>query len=107
MKIKADDLKEVLLEYVEDMFNQFTQGWENMVNKVSIKMLIANRLNALAPMFDEAGRINVDDLESFLMPEVKKLGVIEVKGINRKFNLKEDDFIKLFARIKSRSSNDA
>ena len=51
--------------------------------------------------------MNVDDLESFLMPEVKKLGVIEIKGINRKFNLKEDDFVKLFARIKSRSSNDA
>ena len=89
------------------MFNQFSQGWENMVNKVTIKMLIANKLNALLPMFDSDEKLNVDDLEAFLMPEVRKLGVIEIKGINRKFNLKEDDFIKLFAQIKSRSTNDA
>ena len=107
MKIKADDLKDVLMNYVEEMFNQFSQGWENMVNKVTIKMLIANKLNALLPMFDSDGKLNVDDLEAFLMPEVRKLGVIEIKGINRKFNLKEDDFIKLFAQIKSRSTNDA
>ena len=107
MKIKFDDLKDVLMNYVEDVFSQFSQGWENMVNKVTIKMLIANKLDVLKPMFDDEGKMNVDDLEAFLMPEVKKLGVIEIKGINRKFNLKEDDFIKLFAQIKSRSSNDA
>lgn len=107
MKIKFDDLKDVLMNYVEEVFNQFTQGWENMVNKVAIKMLISNKLDVLKPMFDAAEKMNVDDLEAFLMPEVRKLGVIEIKGINRKFSFKEDDFIKLFAQIKSRSSNDA
>lgn len=106
MKIKADDLKDVLMAYVEEMFSQFTQGWENMVNKVAIKMLISNKFDNLAPFFDADGKVNVDDLEAFLLPEVKKLGVIDIKGINRRFNFKEDDFIKLFAQIKSRSTND-
>jgi hypothetical protein len=106
MKIKSEALKEVLMNYVEGLFAQFSQGWENMINKVAVKMLISNRFNELAPLFDKDGNMNVDDLEAFLLPEVKKLGVIEIKGLNKQFNFKEDDFIKLFAQIKSRSTND-
>ena len=106
MRIKSDDLRDVLMNYIEDMFAQLTQGWENMVNKVVIKMLINNKFNVLSPMFDAEGKLNVDDLENFLMPEVRKLGVIEIKGLNKQFNLREDDFIRLFAQIKSRSTKD-
>ena len=106
MRIKSDDLRDVLMNYIEDMFAQLTQGWENMVNKVVIKMLINNKFNVLSPMFDAEDKLNVDDLENFLMPEVRKLGVIEIKGLNKQFNLREDDFIRLFAQIKSRSTND-
>lgn len=106
MRIRSDDLREVLMNYIEDMFAQLTQGWENMVNKVVIKMLINNKFNVLAPLFDNEGKMNVEDLENFLMPEVRKLGVIEIKGLNKQFNLREDDFIRLFAQIKSRSTND-
>lgn len=106
MRIKSDDLKEVLMNYVEELFTQFTQSWENMVNKVAVKMLISNKFGTLAPMFDNESKLNVDDLESFLMPEVRKLGVIEINGLNRKFSFKEDDFVRLFAQIKSRSTND-
>lgn len=106
MKIKSEDLKDVLMNYVETLFAQFSQGWENMVNKVAVKMLISNRFNEISPLFDKDGKMSVDDLEAFLLPEVKKLGVIEISGLNRKFNFKEDDFIKLFAQIKSRSTNE-
>ena len=106
MRIKSDDLREVLMNYIEEMFAQLTQGWENMVNKVVIKMLINNKFNVLDPLFDNEGKMNVEDLENFLMPEVRKLGVIEIKGLNKQFNLREDDFIRLFAQIKSRSTND-
>lgn len=106
MRIRSDDLREVLMNYIEDMFAQLSQGWENMVNKVVIKMLINNKFNVLAPLFDNESKMNVEDLENFLMPEVRKLGVIEIKGLNKQFNLREDDFIRLFAQIKSRSTND-
>ena len=106
MRIRSDDLREVLMNYIEEMFAQLTQGWENMVNKVVVKMLINNKFNVLAPLFDNEGKMNVEDLENFLMPEVRKLGIIEIKGLNKQFNLREDDFIRLFAQIKSRSTND-
>lgn len=107
MRIKSDALKTVLLDYVEDLFAQFTQGWENMMNKVIVKMLISNRFKDLAPLFDQEGYMNVEDLEAFLLPEVKKLGIIEVNGINKRYSFKEDDFLRLFAQIKARSTNDA
>ena len=63
-------------------------------------------LSDLAPLFDQEGNLNVEDLEALLMPEVKKLGLIEISGINKRYSFKEDDFLRLFAQIKSRSTND-
>lgn len=106
MKIKAETLKSVLLDYVDTLFAGFTQDWGNMLNKVAVKMLISNRFKDLAPLFDQEGNLNVEDLEALLMPEVKKLGLIEISGINKRYSFKEDDFLRLFAQIKSRSTND-
>lgn len=55
---------------------------------------------------DTDGYINVSELENYVMPEVRKLGIIEVTGIGKKFSFNENDVIKLFTKIKEKSVNE-
>ena len=53
---------------------------------------------------DSDGLIDIDLLESTIMPEVRRLGLIEIPAIGTKYRFKEDDFIILFNKIKEKAN---
>ena len=107
MKIRLEMLKSVLEDYVDEVFNGFKQDLANMINRVGAKMRLGQLITDYGEMVaDEQGTINVDKLEEYIMPEIRKLGVIEINGVGKKFSFNENDVLKLFAKIRERSTND-
>lgn len=107
MKIRTEILKSVLEDYIDEVFNGFKQDLANMMNRVGAKMRLGQMITDYGDtMADSQGFIDVTALESYVMPEVKKLGIIEVSGIGKKFTFNENDVIKLFAKIKEKSVNE-
>lgn len=107
MKIRLEILKNVLEDYIDEVFDGFKQDLANMINRVGAKMKLGQMItdygNAIA---DEEGHIDVSTLENYVMPEVRKLGIIEIAGVGKRFSFNENDVIKLFSRIKERSTNE-
>ena len=107
MKIRAELLKSALEDYIDEVFNGFHQDLVNMINRIGAKMKVGQMITDYgSTIADSEGYINVSDLENYVMPEVKKLGIIEVNGVGKKFSFNENDIIKLFAKIKEKSVNE-
>lgn len=107
MKIRLETLKSVLEDYIDETFNGFKQDLANMMNRVGAKMRLGQMITDYGDMVADAqGYINVTDLENYVMPEVRKLGIIEISGIGKKFSFNENDVIKLLSKIKEKSTND-
>lgn len=105
MKIRKEMLKSALEEYTDELFNQFDFNITNITNKIISKLAINKYMDSIADMLkDSEGFINVDDLENTIMPEIKRLGIIEIPGIGTKYRFKEDDFIILFNKIKEKAN---
>lgn len=107
MKIRLEVLKSVLEDYVDEVFDGFKQDLANMMNRVGAKMRLGQMITDYGDtMADAQGHVDVTALENYVMPEVRKLGIIEVAGIGKKFTFNEGDVIKLFSRIKEKSVNE-
>lgn len=105
MKIRKDMLKTALEEYVDETFNNFDFNITNVTNKIISKLAINKYIHTIADMLkDEDGMINVDELEATIMPEIRRLGLIEIPGIGTKYRLREDDFVILFNKIKEKAN---
>lgn len=105
MKIRKDMLKAALEEYVDETFNNFDFNITNVTNKIISKLAINKYIHTIADMLkDEDGMINVDELEATIMPEIRRLGLIEIPGIGTKYRLREDDFVILFNKIKEKAN---
>ena len=105
MKIRKEMLKSALEEYVDETFNNFDFNITNVTNKLISKLAINKYIHTIADMLkDEDGMINVDELEATIMPEIKRLGIIEIPGLGTKYRLREEDFIVLFNKIKEKSN---
>lgn len=105
MKIRKEMLKSALDEYTDELFNNFDFNITNITNKVIIKLAINKYIDSIADMLkDSDGLIDIDMLESTIMPEVKRLGLIEIPAIGTKYRFKEDDFIILFNKIKEKAN---
>lgn len=105
MKIRKDMLKSALDEYTDELFNNFDFNITNITNKVISKLAINKYIDSIADMLkDNEGLIDVDMLETTIMPEIKRLGVIEIPAIGTKYRFREDDFIILFNKIKEKAN---
>lgn len=105
MKIRKDMLKSALDEYTDELFNNFDFNITNITNKVISKLAINKYMDSIADMLkDNEGFIDVDMLETTIMPEIKRLGVIEIPAIGTKYRFREDDFIILFNKIKEKAN---
>ena len=105
MKIRKELLKSALEDYTDELFNQFDFNITNITNKIISKLAINKYMDSIADMLkDNEDLINVDDLENTIMPEVRRLGIIEIPGIGTKYRFKEDDFIILFNKIKEKAN---
>ena len=107
MKIRLELLKSVIEDYIDETFNGFKQDLANMMNRVGAKMRLGQMITDYGDtMTDSQGMIDVTALENYVLPEVRKLGIIEVAGIGKKFTFNENDVIKLFSKIKEKSVNE-
>lgn len=105
MKIRKELLKSALEDYTDELFNQFDFNITNITNKIISKLAINKYMDSIVDMLkDNEGLINIDDLENTIMPEVRRLGIIEIPGIGTKYRFKEDDFIILFNKIKEKAN---
>lgn len=105
MKIRKENLKSALEEYVDETFNGFDFNIANVTNKIISKLAINKYIHTIADMLkDDEGLIDVDELENTIMPEIKRLGVIEIPGVGAKYRLREDDFHILFNKIKEKAN---
>lgn len=105
MKIRKELLKSALEDYTDELFNQFDFNITNITNKIISKLAINRYMDSIADMLKDAdGLINIDELENTIMPEVRRLGIIEIPGIGTKYRFKEDDFIILFNKIKEKAN---
>ena len=105
MKIRKDMLKSALDEYTDELFNNFDFNITNITNKVISKLAINKYMDSIADMLkDNEGLIDIDMLETTIMPEIKRLGVIEIPAIGTKYRFREDDFIILFNKIKEKAN---
>lgn len=107
MKIRTELLKSVLEDYIDEVFNGFKQDLANMINRVGAKMKLGQMITDYSgTIADAEGYINISELENYVMPEVKKLGIIEINGVGKRFSFNENDVIKLFAKIKEKCINE-
>ena len=105
MKIRKEMLKSALEQYTDEVFNNFEFNITNITNKIISKLAINRYMDSIANMLvDDQGMINVDELEAIIMPEVRRLGIIEIPAIGTKYRFKEDDFIILFNKIKENAN---
>lgn len=107
MKIREDLLISVINDYIDEIFNGFTFNTVNVLNKIGAKIKAKQLVCTFCKTFgDEQHKVDVDTIENMTMPEIRKLGVVEIPGIGNKYTFNENDFIKLFAKIKEKATEE-
>lgn len=107
MKIRIELLKTALEDYIDEVFNGFNQDLANMINRVGAKMKLGQMVTEYGTAIaDTEGFINIAELENYVMPEVRKLGIIEVNGVGKRFSFNESDVTRLFSKIKEKCVNE-
>ena len=106
MRIKESDLRSVLNEYIDEVFAGFTQDWWNVGNKLGAKIILGRQLDKYLPMFtDPDGYIDLTNVEEYTMPEIRKMGVLDIPGIGKNYSFNENDFLRLFAKLKGKAND--
>ncbi len=94
--ITKENLQNAVNSYVDDVFNTFEFNMANAMKKIGVKFLVSTKFDMVDMFLNEQGMLDVSKLEAIALPEVEKLGKIDLAGI--KFNL--DDARDLFRKIK-------
>lgn len=106
MKIKEDALRSALNEYIDEVFAGLSQDWWNVGNKLGAKIILGRQLDKYLPMFkDSDGYIDLTNVEEYTMPEIRKMGVLDVPGIGKNYSFNENDFLRLFAKLKGKAND--
>lgn len=107
MKIRPDMLNIAISEYIDEVFNSFQFNTINVINKIGAKFKAQQMIAPIVQMLgDENGLIDIVKLEEYAMPELKKLGSIEVPAMGTKYTFKESDFINFFNKLKEKSNDE-
>lgn len=107
MKIRNDALRSVLNEYIDEVFAGFAQDWWNLGNKLGAKILLGRQLDKYLPMFtDKDGYVDLTNVEDYAMPEIRKMGVLDVPGLGKNYTFNENDFLRLFAKLREKAQHD-
>ena len=102
MKIRNDLAKAATMEFVTETFSSFNFSLANVAGLVAAKLFINNNFDKILPIISQDGYIDIDALEEIVMPEVEKLGKIEVPGLGTKYSFGVDDAKKLIAKMKQK-----
>lgn len=107
MKIRADMLDSAINEYIDEVFNGLQFNTVNVLNKIGAKIKAKQFIKPIVDALgDEKGMIDITMLEDMAMPELRKLGSIEVPAMGTKYTFKESDFINFFNKLKEKSNDE-
>jgi hypothetical protein len=104
MNIREDVFMNVMDEYIDETFNGFSFNAVNVLNKIGAKLVFRNFVKKFSNLISDNGMINIESIENIILPEIQKLGVIEIPAIGTKYTFNENDFIKLFAKMKGKAN---
>ena len=93
--ITKENLATAVTSYVNELFNEFTFSTTTALQKIGVLYMLKTKFD-MVDMFMVDGMIDIKALEEIALPEVEKLGKINIAGIN----LDKSDFVKLFNKIK-------
>ena len=102
MKIRNDLAKSAIMEYITEMFKGFEFSMSNVAGMVVAKMFVHNNFDKLLPIISQDGYIDIDALEEIAVPEIERLGKIELPGIGTKYYLGPDDVKRLIAKLRQK-----
>lgn len=105
MKIRNDIAKSVVLEFVEETFNGFEFSLANIAGLIGAKLFINNNFDKILPIISQDGYIDIDSLESIVVPEIERLGKFEVPGIGKRYAFDVNDVKRLVAKMKQKGES--
>lgn len=102
MKVRNELVKSALMDYISETFATFDFSMANVASMVAAKMFVHNNFDKVLPVISDGAFVDVDALESIVMPEIERIGKFEVPGLGTKYSFSAEDIKKLIGRIKQR-----
>lgn len=100
--ITKENLKKAVSHYVDDVFNSLSLNADGVMGnlglfgkKIALKMAIETKFDLIDPLLNDQKMLDLEKLKEIAMPEIEKMGKIEVAGIR----FDKSDFIDLFKKI--------
>lgn len=105
MEIRKELVKNAVMEYVEETFANMEFNLSNMGSLVVAKIFVDRNLDTYLDMLsDSQGNVPVDLIEKYGGEAIRKLKMVEIPKIGGKLLFKEEDFMKLMNKIKSKGN---
>lgn len=103
MKIRNDLAKSVVMDFVSETFSNFEFSPKNILNMVGAKMIVHNNFDRVIGIVSQDGYIDIDALETIVVPEMEKLGKFEMPGVGTKYIFDSNDVKRLINKLKERA----
>lgn len=103
MKIRNDIAKSVVMDFVSETFSSFEFSPKNIVNMVGAKMIVHNNFDKVVGVVSQDGYIDIDALETIVVPEIEKLGKFEMPAVGTKYIFDSNDVKRLINKLKERA----
>lgn len=103
MKIRNDLAKSVVMDFVSETFSSFEFSPKNILNMVGAKMIVHNNFDRIIGIVSQDGYIDIDALETIVVPEVDKLGKFEMPAVGTKYIFDSNDVKRLINKLKERA----
>ena len=107
MEIKAELVKNAIMEYIEDTFAALEFNLGNVGSLMIAKIFVDRKFDSMVSLIgDTNGMIPVDLIEKYGTEAINKLGSIDIPKLNGKLVFRNEDFIRLMSKIKSKGERE-
>lgn len=103
MRIRNDVAKSVVMDYIAETFQGFNFSVANVAGMIAAKLYVHNNFEKILPVISQGGFIDIDAMEQIVMPEMERLGVIEMPGLGTKYSFTVEDVKKLIHKLKQKA----
>lgn len=103
MKIRNDIAKSVVMDFVSETFSSFEFSPKNILNMVGAKMIVHNNFDKVVGVVSQDGYIDIEALETIVVPEIEKLGKFEMPAVGTKYIFDSNDVKRLINKLKERA----
>lgn len=105
MDLRADLIKSAVMEFIEEAFAGMEFNVSNVSSLVVAKIFIDRKFDKYINMVaDDQGMVPVDLIEKYGMEAMSKLNVVEIPKFDGKLLFKQEDFVRLMSKIKSKGN---